>query len=193
MLPSVDVSGKLFKGACFIALGMVLLICAGSNLLIGSRPVAAQNDRIANAVNQSTAMEFSQRVQKSVELREQQESLLHQNPFEPYAWIRLAYLRQITQGNRRYAFEALRFADMISYPDNVGGIERILMWHGYADVQTQAERDREAQMWRTGFQENWYHLNEAAQHNHLWEVLKDAVRQDPFLTQEWIRRHKTAP
>ena len=166
----------------------VLLVFASINLFANFRPTASANDHLANQLSRSSALSFAERLKAYTEMRSRQEALLVQNPIEPYAWMRLAYLRNVTQGNRRSAFEALRFADTIAHPDNVGGLERILMWHDYADVQTQAERAYEKVMWRTGYRENWYYLIETASRKHLFDNLKSAVMEDPELAARWNKK-----
>lgn len=179
--PSVQTIGLAIMAA-------VLFVFASINILSNFRSVAAANDRLANQLNQASALEFSTRLKTLVDLRIQQEALLVQNPIEPYAWMRLAYLRNITQGNRRHAFEALKFADTIAHPDNVGGLERILMWRDYADVQTPEERNHEKDLWRTGYRQNWYRLGETAYRHNLIRSLKDAVMEDPELAVIWGKR-----
>lgn len=166
-------------------MAVLLLALASVNLFSNFRPVAAANNRLANQLNQAAALQFSERLKVFAELRRQQEALLAENPIEPYAWMRLSYLRQATQGNRRQAFEALRFADTIAQPDNVGGLERILMWHDYADVQTDVERDREKELWQAGYRQNWYRLMETATYHRLLDDLKSAVIEDPELAARW--------
>ncbi|NDE89796.1 MAG: hypothetical protein EB059_01445 [Alphaproteobacteria bacterium] len=172
------------------ALAVLLFGFAAVNLWADFRPTAAANDRIAHQINQSSALGFAPRLTLLSDLREKQEALLARNPIDSYAWIRLAYLRQQTMGNRPFAFEALRFADMISYPDNLGGIERILMWRDYADMQSDAERSHEKDMWRLGYRLNWYDLETVATQRGLRDVLVDAIKDDPVLHQRWQTRHK---
>ncbi|MBY0429210.1 MAG: hypothetical protein K2Q32_08325 [Alphaproteobacteria bacterium] len=168
----------------------LLLGLASINLFSNFRSVAAANDQLANKLNQSDALDFQARLKIYAELRAQQEALLIQNPIEPYAWMRLAYLRSATQGNRRYAFEALRFADAIAQPDNVGGLERILMWHDYASVQTEAERKHEQELWQTAYRLNWYSLFDMATYHHLLNELKSAIMEDPELAARWNKTHQ---
>lgn len=170
-------------------LAAILLAFASINLFSTYRPVAAANDHLASQLNQSSALEFSARLKAYSALREQQEGLLAENPIEPYAWMRLAYLRNATQGNRRHAFDALRFADTIAKPDNVGGLERILMWHDYTDVQTEAERKRMNELWRTGYRHRWYYLIETATTHQLLDELKSAVMEDPELAVRWNKKN----
>ncbi len=165
-----------------------LLVFASINLFSNFRPTASANDHLANQLNQSGALGFAERLKAYTKMRSEQETLLVQNPIEPYAWMRLAFLRNATQGNRRHAFEALRFADTVAHPDNVGGLERILMWHDYADVQTEAERAREKEMWRTGYREKWYYLVQTARRNRLFDNLKEAVLEDPELAARWNKK-----
>lgn len=167
----------------------VLLLFASVNLFSNFRPTASANDNLANQLSQSTALTFSERLKTYSELRMQQEALLALNPIEPYAWMRLAFLRNATQGNRRHAFEALRFADMIAHPDNVGGLERILMWRDYADVQSEAERAREKELWRIGYRQNWYYLMEMANRRGIWRDLRAALMEDPELAARWNKKH----
>lgn len=166
-------------------LALVLLGFAAVNLFGTFKPVAAANDQLANRLNQSFALSFSERIKVYADLRTQQELLLIQNPIEPYAWMRLAYLRNITLGNRRHAFEALKFADVVAHPDNVGGLERVLMWHDYADVQNEAERTHIKDMWRAAYRQNWYNLMYTAKRRELLDDLKAAVMEDPELAEMW--------
>ncbi len=141
----------------------------------------AANEQLAITLNQSDALPFAQKVQSYANLLKQQEALLIQNPIEPYAWMRLSFLRKNAIGDRAGAFDALRFADKIAQPDNAGGMERILMWRDYADLHTNADKAREVDMWRRSYRENWDNMYNVIARHHLHHVFDMAIEGDPEL------------
>ncbi|MDX1921777.1 MAG: hypothetical protein SFW65_01425 [Alphaproteobacteria bacterium] len=163
------------------ALAAALIYFAGVNLFSDFRPVVNANDTLAIQLNQATALRMTARVARFAELLQRQEALLVENPIEPYAWMRLSYLRLNTGDTRQSAFDALRFADKIAQPDNVGGMERILMWHDYADIHTDADKEREVQMWRKAYRGDWDNLYNVIAAHRLHHVFDKAIEGDPQL------------
>lgn len=162
-------------------LAALLIWFAVINLFSGFRPTTAANDKLAVALNQSDALPLARKIESYVDLFKQQEALLIQNPIEPYAWMRLSFLRKSVLGDRVGAFDALRFADKIAQPDNVGGMERILMWRDYVDLHTDADRAREVDMWRRSYRENWDNMYNVIEAHHLHHVFDMAIEGDPEL------------
>lgn len=162
-------------------LAVALLGFAAINLFYDFKPAVDKNDALAIQLNQAAALPKLQRLDRFMALRQRQEALLAENPIEPYAWMRLSYLRQNTGESRPSAFDALRFADKIAQPDNVGGMERILMWHDYADIHTDADKDREVQMWRKAYRGDWDNLYNVIAAHHLHHVFDMAIEGDPEL------------
>ncbi len=171
-----------------VVLAVVLLAFSCVNVFLNFRPTAEANENVYDDLYESAALAPAERQDVYAELRQQQEFLLVQNPIDPHAWMRLAFLRNATQGNRRYAFEALKFADAIAHPDNDGGLERTLMWHDYADVQTHAERQRETELWRTAYRQHWDNLGTLVRQHHVLDDLKAAVLSDPVLAARWNKK-----
>jgi hypothetical protein len=176
--------------AVFALLAVMLFVFAGINLFSNFRPVATANNDLANKVIRSILLDDVPRHDLLVEVSKQQEALLLQNPIEPYAWMRLSFARKMTDGNPQNAFNALRFADSVAQPDSAGGLERIMMWHSYADIHTDADKKREREMWRQAFRADWPNLYKTIAANRLHHVFDVAIEEDPVLLEKLNKTRK---
>lgn len=172
------------------SLAVVLLLCAGINLFADFRSSLRANDVLALQLNQSDALNFADKMARYGSLLAHQQALLAQNPIDPYGWARLSYLRKTYLGDRQGAFEALRQANMLAGAERLGLLERVLMWHGFADLHNDDDRAREEQMWRLAYKQGWFATAAAARTHGLGDVLERAVQKDPALLENWEKRRR---
>ena len=134
-----------------ITLGVLLAFFSAINLFATVTPVANNNEKIYQELEQSTSLPMAARLAEFSDLLKRQEKALSRNPSEPYGWTRLSYLRLTTQGNEQGAFDALRMSDLVSPFEDPQLVERALMWRKFKDVENKDEQDYQDTLWVKAF------------------------------------------
>jgi len=176
-----------------LALFGVMLAClAFINLSGRATPSVKINDRIVTALGGARSLPVDLRLPLLTELREQQEKALSEEPAEPFAWARLAWLRIATQGDAQDAFAALRLSDLISPGEPRQLPERALMWRQFAPVEDDSQKAYQNVLWQKAFQMQRDATWTLAVQNGITNEVGNALKQtDPDLYEEWKERENS--
>jgi len=129
-------------------LALVLGAFAAINLLTTITPFAARDHDIERAFNSMSVMTGESRRAAAVALLPEQESVLARIPSEPFAWARLAYLRQTAGHDPEAAFQALRMSNMVSPNEPRQKLERALMWYDLRAVEDTEQQAYQTELWK---------------------------------------------
>jgi hypothetical protein len=152
-------------------------------------PFAAQNDKIVADLAHADTLSGTERLQLLTQQRERQEKALAGDPAEPFAWARLAYLRQVTQGDMPDAFAALRLSDLVSPGEPRQLPERALMWRQFASVEDKDQKAYQSILWTKAFRLQRDPTWAIAMQNNIVPEVGDALKQnDEDLYEEWKSR-----
>lgn len=89
-----------------------------------------------------------ERLRLLAEARALQEEALAASPADPYGWLRLSYLRRVTQGNKQTAFDALRLSISTAPFEPRIQRDRAIAWAELKAVQSDEEKKAVGELWR---------------------------------------------
>jgi hypothetical protein len=186
-MASTRTTTRIDLRAFFAAGGFLLVVFAVTALCFGLTPLADQNAVIAKNLMQSDALEKASRQVEQVDLLKKQVENLKQNPAEPFAWARLAYLRFTAERRPRAAFAALKMSDMVSPHEPRQLVERAFMWHDLRQMQGEAERAYQTELWVRAFDEQRGLMIQTAYKRGLIKEVAAAFRTvDEDLYRDWM-------
>lgn len=110
--------------------------------------VAHQNLSVMALIAIAADQPLREKLSTLIEARTLQEQALAISPADPYGWLRLSYLRRITQGNKQGAFEALKLSISAAPYEPRIMRDRALAWHELKSVQSDAEKNQQGELWR---------------------------------------------
>lgn len=168
-----------FAGAALFLLGAAVL-----HLFLGVTPVADGNQDMERLLSQKN-LTGQNRSERLAFLLKAQGDLLAQEPADPFAWTRLSYLRLVSEGDRKAAFEALRMANTVSPREPRLMLERAIMWKRYADLHTAEDHSEQVRLWREAVRFQRKDAAVYALQYHMADELTAAVADDALLRQQW--------
>jgi hypothetical protein len=172
-----------------VLFGLAMAGFSYSNLTGTLALFADQNDRIVVDLKAADGLTGSDHIQALSQLRERQEKALAGEPAEPFAWARLAYLRQATQGDMPDAFAALRLSDLVSPGEPRQLPERAFMWRQFASVENAGQRAYQSLLWTKAFELQRDPTWAIAVQNNIVPEVGDAIKaNDVDLYEEWKSR-----
>jgi hypothetical protein len=128
-------------------LSVVLIVLGSANIFYTVRPFAERNHQIEESFNRASVLPSAERIVAEKILLSEQENVLARIPSEPFAWTRLAFMREDVLDDKKSAFAALRMSNLVSPNEPRQKIERALMWYEFNSVEDESEQAYQTSLW----------------------------------------------
>jgi hypothetical protein len=128
-------------------LSVVLIVLGSANIFYTVRPFAERNHQIEENFNRASVLPSTERIVAEKILLSEQENVLARIPSEPFAWARLAFMREDVLDDKKSAFAALRMSNLVSPNEPRQKLERALMWYEFNSVEDKSEKAYQTNLW----------------------------------------------